>query len=353
MASFGRSSSIEDSSLTLPPQLVPTMDVVKHTCETMRILVLGEKEIGKTTLIRRMFPVGFTVYFEILFLDRRADTGVYLQENESSFTVDEPADDNDGLPPEINMDFPRGGQPEHNLWIYEYNLSPPRSSDELPEDLAKFITQRSSPALSCAERIHVIWYLVVLTPIDEKSPLPSVDKIIQLCANCKVPIVFVFTKYDALVKDRISKIYRKNELTRLPDAEAKAHSEASVVSKELCSSIIDKIKSHNLQYTFFSMREGFETSLRSFMQSVFQGIFPSQSLNTMLRGSHQPWYKVLTHSKAGSMGLSHKEMEALGLILASVQHANVTLKVKYCVLLGSIGIILFFKTLGIKDDLIT
>lgn len=67
-----------------------------------------------------------------------------------------------------------------------------------------------------------------------------------------VPIVFVFTKYDALVKDRISKIYRKNELTRLPDAEAKAHSEASVVSKELCSSIIDKIKSHNLQYTFFS-----------------------------------------------------------------------------------------------------
>ncbi|KAF8265735.1 hypothetical protein EI94DRAFT_1734856 [Lactarius quietus] len=131
-----------------------------------RILVVGKRGSGKSSLIKAVFKVDVTAAPEIapgkteIDVEFRPEDNRYLIVHESS-GLDSQAPDSQGF-----------------------------------QTIRDFISRRTDPSCSPPERLHAIWICVPLSDAIDGSLGEGVEEILGIG---KVPVILVFTKFDVVV----------------------------------------------------------------------------------------------------------------------------------------------------------
>ncbi|KAJ8593996.1 GTP-binding protein [Rhizopogon salebrosus TDB-379] len=169
----------------------PTQDI-REKFGRFRILVVGRANAGKTTLLQRICNTtekpeifdreGNKVGTDLDFYQR----GYHNIENELVFTS------NQGFVFHDSCGFEAGGEDEFTK-------------------MKKFVLDRASTTI-LKERIHAIWYCI---PMDEfhRAITKAEERFFSECDTNNVPVIGVFTKFDALWDDAYGQLKRSG-LTR-------------------------------------------------------------------------------------------------------------------------------------------
>ncbi|KAG2037941.1 hypothetical protein BDR03DRAFT_354923 [Suillus americanus] len=166
-----------------------------------RILIIGRANAGKTTILQRVCKTrenpeiynsaGEKIDLAVLMASR--ERGVHDIENEMV------SRSNPGFVFHDSRGFEAGGQPEF-------------------DKVKAFIAGRSKEK-RLKNRIHVIWYCI---PMDEdgRSFTEAEVKFFSQCDTGSIPVIVLFTKFDALYDDEFAELISKGVSRK--DAEALA-----------------------------------------------------------------------------------------------------------------------------------
>ncbi|KAJ8585626.1 hypothetical protein M405DRAFT_824657 [Rhizopogon salebrosus TDB-379] len=164
--------------------------VVRQKFDRFRILVVGRANAGKTTLLQKVCnTTGKPLIFDgegnkILDPYQRGEHNI---NNELVFRS------NPGFVFHDSCGFEAGGEDEFRK-------------------MKEFISERASTR-KLNERIHAIWYCI---PMDEchRAITTAEERFFSECDTNNVPVIAVFTKFDALSAVALGKLRRIQGLTR-------------------------------------------------------------------------------------------------------------------------------------------
>ncbi|OAX30789.1 hypothetical protein K503DRAFT_704807, partial [Rhizopogon vinicolor AM-OR11-026] len=175
-----------------------------------RILIVGRANAGKTTLLQRVCnTTGKPEIFDrkgnkidVIVVQSSRDRGYHKIDNELVF----------GSNPDFifhdSCGFEAGGEAEF-------------------KEMKEFILERAS-TVKLNERIHAIWYCI---PMDEchRAITKAEERFFAECDTNNVPVIAVFTKFDALWDDAFGQL-KESGLTQL-ESKRRAPEKA----KEICT----------------------------------------------------------------------------------------------------------------------
>jgi GTP-binding protein EngB required for normal cell division len=174
---------------------------LRMAIERFRILIIGRANAGKTTILQRVCKTrenpeiynsaGKKIDPAVLMASR--ERGMHDIENEIVFR------NNPGFVFHDSRGFEAGGQ-------FEF-------------DKAKAFIAKRSKERSLSDRIHIIWYCI---PMDEdsRSFTEAEVKFFSQCDTGSIPVIVLFTKFDALYDDEFAELISKGVSRK--DAEALA-----------------------------------------------------------------------------------------------------------------------------------
>jgi len=170
-----------------------------------RILIIGRANAGKTTILRAI-------------CNSTENPEVY-----------------DGEGNEINLNQVEGtrGRGMHNIenelifrsnnkFVFHDSRGFEAGSEDEFQRLKEFITDRAKTTF-LKKRIHAIWYCIPMDKLD-RAIQRSEERFFDECDTGKIPVVVLFTKYDALLPVAMSE---------LPDADRKLPREEKIPKAQL------------------------------------------------------------------------------------------------------------------------
>ncbi|KAF8348713.1 hypothetical protein F5887DRAFT_1280464 [Amanita rubescens] len=149
----------------------------RRKCSHFRILIIGEAGSGKTTLLEK--ACGVAEGIKPIIYDQ---CGKKLGPSE----IPQTESGKHGF--EYQITYPGSNFIFHVSWGFEAG-----KSDEM-EDVWKFIEKQAATGLK--NQLHAIWYCI---PMDSPRPLSSSELQFFSKGTGKVPLVAIFTKFDAQV----------------------------------------------------------------------------------------------------------------------------------------------------------
>ncbi|KAG2037938.1 hypothetical protein BDR03DRAFT_1091537 [Suillus americanus] len=180
---------------------------LKEKIKRFRILIIGRANAGKTTVLQRVCKtrenpeiynsagekVQSMIPIDLAVLMASRERGVHDIENEMVFR------NNPGFVFHDSRGFEAGGHSEF-------------------DKVKAFIASRSKER-SLSDRIHIIWYCI---PMDEdgRSFTEAEVKFFSQCDTGSIPVIVLFTKFDALYDDEFAELISKGVSRK--DAEALA-----------------------------------------------------------------------------------------------------------------------------------
>ncbi|OAX37551.1 hypothetical protein K503DRAFT_771375 [Rhizopogon vinicolor AM-OR11-026] len=174
--------------------MAPTEDIRKKFGR-FRILVVGRANAGKTTLLQRVCNT--TDKPEIF--DRKG--------NKIDATVVQSSRDRGCH--EIKNEMVFGSNPD---FVFHDSCGFEAGSEAEFKEMKEFVLERASAA-KLDERVHAIWYCI---PMDEchRAITKAEEKFFFECDTSSVPVIAVFTKFDALWDDAFRQL-KDSGLTRM------------------------------------------------------------------------------------------------------------------------------------------
>ncbi|KAG2078716.1 hypothetical protein BDR04DRAFT_1184014 [Suillus decipiens] len=165
---------------TLLPSSLMDASQLREKFDRFRILVVGRANAGKTTILQRVCK---TQENPEIYNSAGKKRGVHDIENEMVFR------NNPGFVFHDSRGFEAGGHSEF-------------------DKVKDFIARRSKERCSIGDRIHVIWYCI---PMDEdgRSFTEGEVKFFSQCDTGKIPVIVLFTKFDALYDDEFAELIWK------------------------------------------------------------------------------------------------------------------------------------------------
>jgi GTP-binding protein EngB required for normal cell division len=163
---------------------------LRKAIERFRILIIGRANAGKTTILQRICKThenpeiynsaGEKIDPAVLMASR--ERGMHDIENEMVFR------NNPGFVFHDSRGFEAGGQ-------FEF-------------DKVKAFIVRRSKERRLRDRIHIIWYCI---PMDEdsRSFTEAEVKFFSQCDTGSIPVIVLFTKFDALYDDEFAELMSK------------------------------------------------------------------------------------------------------------------------------------------------
>ncbi|KAJ8589311.1 hypothetical protein M405DRAFT_767902 [Rhizopogon salebrosus TDB-379] len=168
---------------------------IREKFRHFRILVVGRANAGKTTLLQRVCnttekPKIFDDYGNEIDVDvvkSSVDRGYHDINNALMFQS------NPGFVFHDSCGFEAGGEDEF-------------------KKMKRFVSERASMR-KLDERIHAIWYCI---PMDEyhRAITTAEERFFSECDTSNVPVIAVFTKFDALLSVALGQLRRTPGLTR-------------------------------------------------------------------------------------------------------------------------------------------
>jgi len=204
---------------------------LEHECKKFRICIIGRTGVGKSTLLAKVFG----------FSDKEVSCRSVLSL----------------LPLLIFLQakvIDKGeGRGKHNVWDGIHNDERNRAliihdsggfeagESNTLQSVMEFIEYRGNQD-SLAAQLHCIWYTTLnygryyeaetdnnsryCIPLDSVRPIQSAEEgFFKFFANKKIPLVFVFTKYDKLVREYLDDIAPEDR-DRTPEAKKEAEQRA-------------------------------------------------------------------------------------------------------------------------------
>ncbi|OAX42828.1 hypothetical protein K503DRAFT_272446 [Rhizopogon vinicolor AM-OR11-026] len=174
--------------------MAPTEDIRKKFGR-FRILIVGRANVGKTTLLQRVCNT--TEKPEIF--DRKG--------NKIDAAVVQPSRDRGHHGIENELVF--GSNPD---FVFHDSCGFEAGSEAEFKEMKEFVLERASTA-KLDERIHAIWYCI---PMDEchRAITKAEEKFFVECDTSSVPVIAVFTKFDALWDDAFGQL-KESGLSRI------------------------------------------------------------------------------------------------------------------------------------------
>ncbi|EIW77595.1 hypothetical protein CONPUDRAFT_62041 [Coniophora puteana RWD-64-598 SS2] len=158
------------------------MSKIRATCPVFRVLIIGRANAGKTTILQKVCNVdkdtepvvpGSYTLFQVSLSNRWRQRGRHDITNQITY-------------------------PDSRFIFHDSRGIEAGSVDEF-QIIHKFIRERASKT-SLAEHLHAIWFCVSM---DNTRPLVEAELAFFNEDTADVPVVVVFTKYDALL-DRVA-----------------------------------------------------------------------------------------------------------------------------------------------------
>ncbi|KAF8267147.1 hypothetical protein EI94DRAFT_1731317 [Lactarius quietus] len=202
-----------------------------------RILVLGKRQSGKSTLINSVFNVDMAAAPRNQHGDADINVGFNLDSN-------------------------------RYLVVHEYPGFESGDAQSLPT-IRAFISSHTDVNCSVSERLHAIWICVPISDANEGGLDEGVKKILSMK---KVPVLIVFTKFDVLVSQVQFDITR-GEMQRNEDPRARAH--ATRIYEDSCRSLFHKDPKH-VPAVIFSEKRAYR-GLIGELTSTTHGFFKASS----------------------------------------------------------------------------
>jgi len=186
---------------------------IRKQCDRFRILIIGRANAGKTTVLQRICnttenPVIYNskgAKIENSVVDASAERGSHDIENELVFQS------NPGFIFHDSRGFESGGAAEL-IKVQE------------------FITKRSKEK-KLQDQVHAIWYCI---PMDDSRPITTAE--LAFFCNCgtgRVPVVAIFTKFDALISKAFQALREKGMSRQDAKAQALTHAEKDFAKEYL------------------------------------------------------------------------------------------------------------------------
>ncbi|KAF8231656.1 hypothetical protein L208DRAFT_1275876 [Tricholoma matsutake] len=163
---------------------------IRSQCRHFRILVIGQANAGKTTLLKKV-------------CETTDDPRIY---------------DANGKEIDTSVVAPSAQRGLHNIenqlvfasnpqFVFHDSMGLEAGGTEELEAVKAFIASRAK-ATHMSKQLHAIWYCL---PTDSNRPLLEADHIFfEKCGTGKVPVIAIFTKFDALITTAFGKL-RKQE----------------------------------------------------------------------------------------------------------------------------------------------
>ncbi|KAF5353015.1 hypothetical protein D9757_012727 [Collybiopsis confluens] len=166
-------------------KLANVSKTVKEYCPRIRILVMGKRNAGKTTLLHRM---------------TQSSDGQFLLHREDGQLIDDPGSI---LAPALERGHSHINYeityPSDRDYIFHDSRGMEAGSDEEIRVLKKFIKDKQDMKY-LGQRLHVIWLCL---PVDNDRPLGEQEMVFFEHATAGVPVIAIFTKFEW----RITKAY--------------------------------------------------------------------------------------------------------------------------------------------------
>ncbi|KAF8815112.1 hypothetical protein BYT27DRAFT_7199608 [Phlegmacium glaucopus] len=180
--STGATSQSESTSTALPDDRAKEIRAMAHR---FRVLVIGRANAGKTTILQKVCN---TAEQPEIFNTKGKKRGMHNIENELIFKSN-----------------PR--------FVFHDSRGFEAGAVEELNKVKQFITQRSE-MLDLSEQLHVIWYCI---PMDDERPFTAAERsFFGECGTGSVPVVAMFTKFDALEDVAYGKLIKEG----IPPADA-------------------------------------------------------------------------------------------------------------------------------------
>jgi len=186
---------------------------IRKQCDRFRILIIGRANAGKTTVLQRICnttenPVIYNskgAKIKNSVVNPSAERGRHDIENELVFQS------NPGFIFHDSRGFESGG------------------AAELVK-VQEFIKERSKKK-KLQDQVHAIWYCI---PTDDSRPITRAeDAFFSNCGTGRVPVVAIFTKFDALVTEAFQTLRKKKMSLKDAKAEALTHAEEAFAKEYL------------------------------------------------------------------------------------------------------------------------
>ncbi|KAG2339616.1 hypothetical protein BDR05DRAFT_917021 [Suillus weaverae] len=197
---------------TLLPSSIMDPSTLRQKFKRFRILIIGRANAGKTTILQRVCKTrenpeiynsaGEKIDPAVLIASR--ERGVHDIENEMVFR------NNPGFVFHDSRGFEAGGNSEF-------------------DSVKAFIARRSKKLSPLSDRIHAIWYCI---PMDEdgRSFTEGEVKFFSQCDTGSIPVIVLFTKFDALYDDEFAELIRKGVSRKDAEALAPQHAKEAFAS---------------------------------------------------------------------------------------------------------------------------
>lgn len=253
-------------------------DEVTTECNVIRILLVGKAGSGKSTLVSKVF--GFDLHQARVQAFRSAEHNIDQEITSPDSTIT----------PTLRLHDSKGLE---------------SGSEENLRVILNFVRSRQDRPL--AERLHAIWYCVEI-PTAGQRPFEGGDiNLLNSLKQCEVPVIIAFTKFDRL------KARERNRLTRQYMRTNMDEERASVMA-QVDSEASAKAKFRESCVTFLESRLG----CASWTTYCVVSQKDRDSINALIEKTEA----------------ALKESEVLKVIWASVQVADVDLKMQASVLVG-------------------
>ncbi|GJE96835.1 hypothetical protein PsYK624_130420 [Phanerochaete sordida] len=282
-------SFVSDSDSSDYGELRSWFDDVTAECDVIRILLVGKSGSGKTTLVSKVF--GFDLRNARVQAFSRGDHNIYqeITSPDASTTPNLRLHDSKGL---------ESGSVENLKTIETFIKS--REGRPLPEQL------------------HAIWYCIEI-PTAGQRPFEAGD--IALLNHLKqsgnkVPVIIVFTKYDRILSRARNALHREH----------RQHGKDETTATALANQGASEVARRDYQKSCVDVLESKLTSA-SWMHHCAVSRKDDRAINALIE---------LTESTL-------KESEVLKVIWASVQVADVELKIQASILVGKY---MYWRVLG-------
>ncbi|KAK1230759.1 hypothetical protein PQX77_006136, partial [Marasmius sp. AFHP31] len=156
-------------------------EVVKEECKRFRVLVMGRRNAGKTTLLKKM--------------TQSSDDRVEVRDENGNLVSDhvrllEPSVERGQSRIDLEITFP-----SNPGYVFHDSRGMEAGSTEEIEKLNDFMERRSKKQL-LEDHLHVIWYCL---PVDSDRPLCREEMAFFENGTYGVPVVAIFTKFEARV----------------------------------------------------------------------------------------------------------------------------------------------------------
>ncbi|KAF8447376.1 hypothetical protein L210DRAFT_3757287 [Boletus edulis BED1] len=245
-----------------------------------RILIVGRANAGKTTILRAICNTtenpeiydGYGEKVDLSQVEGSMGRGIHNVENELVFRS------NDKLIFHDSRGFEAGSEAEFL-------------------QMKKFIADRAKTTI-LKERIHAIWYCIPMDKVD-RAIQRSEEKFFDECDPGNVPVVVLFTKFDALLPKALGKLAPADRKLPLQERLSKA--------EPLIEDIFDKA---DIWGRLTPMKYAPSSCIR---------------IKDMHKSSNEGCSKLL------DVTTNALNEEALQMLLVSAQEVNITLCVRYAV----------------------